>query len=761
MKLRYLIYASAALLMLSGCDTRKEQVYYESDPDAVKITAEISCPHVKSNPLAAGAELRSFSFNDVICVQTPDLSAEFYRSSKGWNPTDRYYFRWDKDPVTFQAYYPVNKSTAYDKFTIRQNQYSYENLVACDYMTGEAVDQYRQEVKIKLHRQMAKVRIRLAGVEEGQKVQAFKIGSYTLLADGKVDGSSMISPYVESASIPTGENGSIYTAIVLPGPASSKMTLVSATYKGSSLSVKGMPAFEPGFAYDYTLVINGTSMVLSEPEVTCWSEALPAGELPDQEEGEQPGEGDQPGDEPEDPKPTVDPKARFVTPEGAGDKTGLSWDNAMGLDELRPLLGSDYGAKSADDCAALDGLTFHFMEGAYCMTSAEKDRMKLLFQNYNKVCRITFLGGYDSSSTGTDLTKRDIKANETKFTGDRNGNGKADEGDTGIFCLDAYAYITFDGCSFAHSYGRDTWKQKAFMVNTDVAGATVRVNLSNCKFYDNHDKADADAKYQGGSAVYLAKNSIAAIHNCQFISSASKSRGGALRAMDSTSVLFLNNCSLYENSITGEWGNAVQMTDGSLLMNNCTVAKNVGQGGALNGMGNWVIVNSTIINAHVVNNDARNMTIRCESKADHSAFLMNSIVLFDGDKPGIYVNGEDRQLASKGNNLYNSVAGNGVFATHSADKSGVSVSGLGLTWNAAGYYTWNGSVSGFTKAKLADIESAVKTGCNKAVGPFANIGLEFYNWLQSLESGKNPLAYDQAGNARDAAAMWPGAYEKH
>ena len=91
----------------------------------------------------------------------------------------------------------------------------------------------------------------------------------------------------------------------------------------------------------------------------------------------------------------------------------------------------------------------------------------------------------------------------------------------------------------------------------------------------------------------------------------------------------------------------------------------------------------------------------------------------------------------------------------------MSISGLGLTWNAAGYYTWNGNVDAFIKAKLADVESAVKTGCNKTVLTFSNIGIDYYNWLQSVGGGKNPLAYDQLGNARSATAMWPGAYEKH
>jgi hypothetical protein len=80
----------------------------------------------------------------------------------------------------------------------------------------------------------------------------------------------------------------------------------------------------------------------------------------------------------------------------------------------------------------------------------------------------------------------------------------------------------------------------------------------------------------------------------------------------------------------------------------------------------------------------------------------------------------------------------------------MTVSGLGMTWNAAGYYMWNGTVDGFTNAKLTDVENAVK-GNN----------LAFYNWLQEVGGGKNPLAYDQLGNARNTSAMWPGAYEKH
>ena len=60
---------------------------------------------------------------------------------------------------------------------------------------------------------------------------------------------------------------------------------------------------------------------------------------------------------------------------------------------------------------------------------------------------------------------------------------------------------------------------------------------------------------------------------------------------------------------------------------------------------------------------------------------------------------------------------------------------------------------------LRDVENAVKNGCNRSAGSYSNIGLGFYNWLQEVGEGKNPLANDQNGNPRSASAMWPGAYD--
>ena len=768
-------------MMLAACETRKEQIYYDGDIDAVQISATVGCVHAKSNPLGTDDLLKSFNFNDVICVQTPDLVAEYYKAGTGWKPTDRYYFRWNNDPVTFQAYYPVVGGAGYDKFAVRPNQYSLENLVSSDYMTGVAENVYREKVEIVMHRRMAKLSFKIAGVEEGMKVQAFKVGSYSVYEEGQPSGNTTISPYISTPDIAAGENGTVYTAVVIPGPAVSKSAFVTMSYKGANLKKTGIPAFEAGYSYEYTVTLSGSSMTLSEPVVSCWTEALASDNQPENPGGE-PDEPDTPDnpdvpDNPDDPDPdnpdTPDnpevPEgpslegSLFVTPEGAGDKSGKSWDNAMGMAEFRPLISSDYGAKSADECAELDGITFHFMEGSYCATTSEKDRLKIQFPNYGKACKITILGGYDSSSTGIDLTKRDITANVTEFTGDRNDNGKADSGDTGIFCIDAWCELTIDGCTFAHSYGKDRWKQKALLLNTDTSGALARVNVSNCIFHDLYDLDDSEAKYEGGAAIWLYNRSVATVHNCKFYDCHSTSRGGAIRAGSGSSVLFVNNCTIYDNDIKDSWGNGVQISDGTFCMNNSTIAKNDGKGAALNGGGNWLVVNSTIINAYVSGSEGSDMVVRNESKsANNAAVLMNSIVLFDGDNTAIHINGDDRQLTSKGHNVYGTVGGStSNFITNAADKAGQTFAGFGLTWNNAGYYIWNGNVDGFTKATLSDIENVVKNDCNKTAEPFTNVGLEFYNWLQEVGGGRNPLACDQAGNARNTSEMWPGAYEKH
>ena len=455
---------------------------------------------------------------------------------------------------------------------------------------------------------------------------------------------------------------------------------------------------------------------------------------------------------------TSEPRDFFVTPEGRGDMTGNSWDDAMGLQQWRKLVASDDSGSTYGQCGRLDGSVFHFMEGEYCIATPEEGNLYMKYTDYGKMCKVTVLGGYDSSSKGTDLSRRDPAVNITEFNADLNGNGRADTGDCGIFSLDGFVHLKVDGVTFAHSYGVSRWDQKAFMLNTPTSGAQARIDLANCVFHDIYGYKDSETKFHGGSAVWAGKNSLAALDNCRIYDCHAYSRGGALRIAEGTGIIFLNSCAIHDNAITERFGSGVHVTSGSLLANNTTVACNDGHYGVLNGSGNWLLVNSTIVADYVSSTAGSNMVFRSESGSDRTVVLLNTIMLFDG-YTSMHVNGSSYSATSLGYNLTGT--NNEYFSPSSADKTGCTLSGLGMKWNGEGYYQWSGQVSGFTKATLSAVENSVKTSCSRSAGPYDNIGLEFYNWLLEIGAGKNPLSCDQNGNPRNPSAMWPGAYEKN
>ena len=681
----------------------------------------------------------------------------------------------------------------------------------------------------------------------------------------------------------------------------------------------------------------------------------------------------------------VDLKDWFVSPEGAGDKTGSSWDNAMDQAAFNEFMNHDYGKHSAEKCQVFNGSTIHFKEGKYNFVAAAKSgvtRFKLQYDNMGEPCNIDFKGGYSAASTGVDLTQRDAARYVTKLTGDANNNDKADQDeDTGIFCVDNWAYLTFDGITFTCAGGQDDtkYRQGAFVTNSDnysneltftnctfkdlmssnkettsgsstsyvgygaaiyinnngtikvkdclfedctghhvggaitvgsgnsslevegctftrciatktyggaiasgegapvtvkrstfdgcrsngnhggtfyankganfkVEGCTITnayaknsgavfcaeshsgntlftmkdcvardcsadnqggvgyvykntaVNLEGCTFTNcqttSSNGGAISAYYTGveinatdcvfdacktpttsgmGGAICIQAGPILKLDGCTFKNCSANNRGGAIRALsskisdvDTHAIMFMNDCSFTDNTTSGDWGGAIALSNGHMLMNNSTFKDNYSntKGTSINGGGCWVIVNSTITVASNISGVA-NTPLRNESGTP--AFIMNSMVFYNGtqtdnDDTAIMVNG-NRSFVSKGYNVYNTYSTSTTsfttnFEPAETDVTGQPMSAYGLTWNTD-HYTWNGPAETQQKATLAELEDALKTGCDYSLLGLSNIGLEFYNWLQGLEEDKNPLAYDQKGNARNTSAMWPGAYEKH
>lgn len=160
---------------------------------------------------------------------------------------------------------------------------------------------------------------------------------------------------------------------------------------------------------------------------------------------------------------------RFVTKDGAGDKQGLSWENAWSFQALISKL---------QGTALTDHVIF-ITEGNIKPTTgtiALKDNTK--FKIY---------GGYPTNLTGVTTTDRDINKHATAFVGkDRNG----DKDNARLFVYNGTATGTetlFDGVGFNDTYQWVLDKEFDVYAGTCLLiGASKNVYCVNCRFNNNY-----------------------------------------------------------------------------------------------------------------------------------------------------------------------------------------------------------------------------------------------------------------------------------
>ena len=325
----------AAMLAFSSCEKEKVQLSHDSDERAVRIVPEIASPYTtKSNPVTQGKETE-FNDGDMIALLCGNRHVTFKLTSKGWVPTDNYYLRWGKAPVTYSAFYPATEtSMSMGNFDLPSSQRTLDRLAASDYMTctvENAVKSKDGTLNLKMERQMAQVCLTLSGIEEGARVQGFRIWTSTGLFDGKPNADRMyVSPYStvpEGASV--GTNGTKYTAIIVPGAADASKVFVTFNYKGKDITLTGVPEFKNGFRYDMNINIAGTIISIGSPSVTPWDEGtavIPGGDAE-----------------------KVPLLPYFVKPVVSGTGDGLSWENAMGMAEFLKMIKQKNGTQAESD----------------------------------------------------------------------------------------------------------------------------------------------------------------------------------------------------------------------------------------------------------------------------------------------------------------------------------------------------------------------------------------------------------------------------
>lgn len=220
---------------------------------------------------------------------------------------------------------------------------------------------------------------------------------------------------------------------------------------------------------------------------------------------------------------------RFVTKDGAGDKQGLSWENAWSFQTLISKL---------QGTALTDHVIF-ISEGDIKPSSGTiplKDNT-----------RFKIYGGYPTNLTGVTTTDRDINKHATAFVGkDRNG----DKDNARLFVYNGTATGTetlFDGVGFNDTYQWVLEKEFDVYAGTCLLiGASKNVYCVNCRFNNNYKVGNGIMRI--GSTGSTSAN--ATFERCVF--SNNTVTGEGLIRVYSKGKLTLKDCDFTEaNTIPG------------------------------------------------------------------------------------------------------------------------------------------------------------------------------------------------------------------
>lgn len=716
----------ATMLAFSSCEKEKELLSFGSDDRAIRIIPEIASPYTKSNPITDGKETE-FNKGDMIALLCNDGHVTYKLTDKGWQTTDNYYLRWGSAPVSYSAFYPATeKSTTFGNFELQSSQRTADRLAAADYMTCTVEDAVRTNdgsLRLQMERQMAKVSFTLSGIEGSARVQGFRVWTSTGFTEGQPNSDRMyISPYIAAAEgTVSGQNGTTYTAIVVPSEADASKVFVTFNYKGKDITLTGVPELKKGFRYDMDINIAGTIISIGSPSVDPWDEStlvIPGGDAE-----------------------KVPLLPYFVKPVVSGNGNGLSWENAMGMADFLKMIRQKNGtqAESDENADNVDDRDFYFIGGTYSV-----ENIKVEYSGYGSRVQFRVHGGYDPASKGTDVSSRN---SETVFDG---------SGSNRFFTLGNQTELTFDGITFANL--KSNGNQEGCIQIAAGGSGDARVNLTGCTFR----KCTGSG---GQNPILMVRKGLAKLNNVTF--DGCRADGGVrglIRLAQKESRVYLNACTFINNTFGGGgFGLLVHLNDfgGNVCFHNVTFAGNdagCGATGVVNGTGGMLIASSTIVASNA------NPAIRCESDPKSGSRLVNSLIIQEQDRTAIDMSSSGRKLKSLG---YNVVVGginvNGQYEASSNDDAfanRAAAAALKLEWNyGSRHYLWNGTTT-FTKFSLEQLRAAIKSYSNANTGKLyagstevydgSKAGEDFLGWLDSIN------AFDIYGNT---TAVWPGSYQ--
>ena len=283
---RYTTLALAALLLAGSCTKADIGPSYLSDPDAVRISAQLGDGAAngifatRSNPVGEGNAQTAFNSGDRVCV-TADNQPDVVYSYDGtnWTPESGKFLKWLTPEMTFSAYYPVAEGVDMQNFAVPSDQSDESKIAAADYATcsEQIARDGNNPVRLAFQRKMARIVV-VPTFKNQFDAAEYSISQVTVCGNTTgYSGGSVATGTVEVTAFKQGDNsnqGVQFYALLSPTTASDE-TFIKVTVRKNDnseveLEAKGIIATEAGKSYIVNLTVGKNVASVARVTVSDW-----------------------------------------------------------------------------------------------------------------------------------------------------------------------------------------------------------------------------------------------------------------------------------------------------------------------------------------------------------------------------------------------------------------------------------------------------------------------------------------------------------
>ena len=281
----------------------------------------------------------------------------------------------------------------------------------------------------------------------------------------------------------------------------------------------------------------------------------------------------------------------YVTKDGAGNKSGLTWRDAMSFAQMVDDVfeGPAWKDEAAYSCKKVladeyNGATFHIEEGEY---EIDESWRALRYIN-DELVTLTFKGGYDKETH-----KRDLVNSKTEFT-NKHDNNILDVDCNNAVCSDMD--ITFDGIGFVNA---NTSGKNNAAIYSYCGDGDVNLTIRNCHFTGNTHLDEVDGS--NGAALMIFSLKQVTIENTLFANNKAIC-APAITIADTKATI--TNCRFENNEATQNAGVVYVNSGAKPTFNDCVFTGNKAlMWGMIHHQSGTTVLNSCIFTDNTISND--------------------------------------------------------------------------------------------------------------------------------------------------------------